>query len=81
MKFNIKKVFTLVEIMIVISIIGILSVVLIPKVGAVKIEAKNNSVSNNVSLVRNHLENRAGKDGISYQTYISEKTMANWING
>lgn len=71
MKSNIKKGFTLVEIMIVISIIGILSVVLIPKVGAIKIEAKNNSVRTNVSLVRSYLENRAGKDGAAYYKAMS----------
>lgn len=61
-----KKGFTLIEIMIVLAIIGILSMILIPKVGGIKLNSKNNSVTTNVLLVRTYLENRMGKDGISY---------------
>ncbi|MFT8315603.1 MAG: type II secretion system protein [Clostridium sp.] len=71
MRYKVKKGFTLIEIMIVLSIIAILSVILIPKVGIIKLEAKNNSVSTNVSLVRSYLQNRAGRDGVSYQAYIN----------
>ncbi|WP_411682449.1 prepilin-type N-terminal cleavage/methylation domain-containing protein [Clostridium thailandense] len=62
-----KKGFTLIEIMIVISIIGLLSIILIPKVSAIRVQSKNKNVSANVLLVRTYLENRSGKDGISYQ--------------
>ncbi|WP_368490365.1 prepilin-type N-terminal cleavage/methylation domain-containing protein [Clostridium sp. BJN0013] len=61
---NRKNGFTLIEIMIVISIIAILSMILVPKVGAVRLQSKNKSVSTNVLLIRTYLENRAGKDGI-----------------
>jgi prepilin-type N-terminal cleavage/methylation domain-containing protein len=61
-----RKGFTLIEIMIVLAVVGILSMVLIPKVGSIKLNSKNNSVTTNVLLVRTYLENRAGKDGISY---------------
>ena len=66
-----KKGFTLIEIMIVISIIGLLSIILIPKVAAIKVQSKNKNVSANVLLVRTYLENRSGKDGISYQVSIN----------
>lgn len=68
-----KKGFTLIEIMIVIAIIGLLSMILIPKVGAIKLQSKNKSVSTNVLLVRTYLENRSGKDGISYQVSVNAK--------
>lgn len=71
-----KKGFTLIEIMIVLSIMGILSIVLIPKVGAIKQMSKDNGVSANTLVVRTYLENRAGKDGISYQiSIIDNKTQ------
>lgn len=58
-----KKGFTLIEIMLIISIIALLSVILVPKVGAVRMESKNNSVNTNVLLIRTYMENRSGKDG------------------
>jgi hypothetical protein len=54
--------------MIVLAIIALLSVILIPKVEAIKLQSKNNSVTTNVLLVRTYLENRSGKDAISYET-------------
>lgn len=66
-----KKGFTLIELMIVIAIIGILSAVIIPKVGAIKVQSKNNGVESNALLVRSFLENRSGKDGIEYKSDIS----------
>jgi prepilin-type N-terminal cleavage/methylation domain-containing protein len=65
---SIKKGFTLIEIMIVLAIIALLSVILMPKVEAIKLQSKNNSVTTNVLLVRTYLENRSGKDAISYET-------------
>ncbi|MFL0195451.1 prepilin-type N-terminal cleavage/methylation domain-containing protein [Clostridium sp. WILCCON 0269] len=67
---NRKKGFTLIEIMIVIAVIGILSMILVPKVGAIKLQSKNKSVAANVLVVRTYLENRSGKDGSAYQTLM-----------
>jgi len=48
--------FTLVELMIVISIIAILAVVLIPKVGSMKDAARDQGVATNMNSVRAYLE-------------------------
>ncbi|AZV55566.1 prepilin-type N-terminal cleavage/methylation domain-containing protein [Clostridium sp. AWRP] len=68
---NRKKGFTLIEIMIVLSIIGLLSIILVPKVGALKLQSKNNSVSTSVLLVRTYLENRCAKDSSAYKTAVN----------
>lgn len=68
---NRKKGFTLIEIMIVLSIIGLLSIILVPKVGVIKLQSKNNSVSTNVILVRTYLENRCAKDSSAYKTAVN----------
>ncbi|KZL93388.1 prepilin-type N-terminal cleavage/methylation domain-containing protein [Clostridium magnum] len=65
-----KNGFTLIEIMIVISIIGLLSMIIVPKAAAIKQQLKDTSVGTNVLLTRSYLENRSGKDGISYQVSI-----------
>ncbi|MCT8976315.1 prepilin-type N-terminal cleavage/methylation domain-containing protein [Clostridium sp. CX1] len=71
-----KRGFTLIEIMIVLAIIALLSVVLVPKVGAIKLQSKNKNVTTNVMLVRSYLENRSGKDGIQYKVItIGGKTQ------
>lgn len=71
-----KRGFTLIEIMIVLAIIALLSVVLVPKVGAIKLQSKNKNVTTNVMLVRSYLENRSGKDGIQYKVLtIGGKTQ------
>jgi len=51
-----EKGFTLVELMIVISIIAILAVVLVPKVGSMRDSVKNQGVVSNVNNVRAFLE-------------------------
>ena len=65
-----KKGFTLIELMIVIAMVAILAQVMIPKVGAVKVQMKNNSVQTNAKLVQAFLENRSGKDANSIKTYL-----------
>ncbi|HEY8892281.1 MAG TPA: type II secretion system protein [Clostridium sp.] len=69
-----KKGFTLIELMIVIAIIGLLSVVLIPKALPLKNQAKNNAVQANVYIVRSFLENRAGGDKIKINSSIGTNT-------
>jgi len=51
-----KKGFTLIELMIVLAIIAILAVVLVPKAGQMKDNAKNAGVMTNVNAVRGALE-------------------------
>jgi len=51
-----KKGFTLIELMIVLAIIAILAVVLVPKAGQMKDNARNAGVTTNVNAVRGTLE-------------------------
>lgn len=67
---NKRKGFTLIELMIVLSVIALLAVVTLPKIGVIKILSKNNSVSANVMIMRSYLENRSGKDALNYQSAI-----------
>lgn len=60
-----KKGFTLIELMIVLAVIAILAVVLIPKAGAFKSNAKNAGVTTNVNAVRAILESKTGNNFIS----------------
>lgn len=50
-----KKAFTLIELMIVISIIGIMAMILVPKLNFMKNESKNEQLKANVVTVRNYL--------------------------
>lgn len=52
--------FTLIELMIVIAVIGILAVVLIPKVGTVKTQAKAAGIDTNVRMVQGYVQSRIG---------------------
>lgn len=60
-----KKAFTLIELMIVLGVISILALVLIPRAGATKTNAKVVGVTSNVNAVRSFLELRTGSRFIS----------------
>lgn len=53
--------FTLIELMIVIAVIGILAIVLIPKVGTVKTQAKAAGLDTNIRLVQGYAESKIDK--------------------
>lgn len=48
--------FTLIELMIVIAVIGILAIVLVPKVGSVKTQAKTAGIDTNIRLVQGFVQ-------------------------
>jgi len=50
--------FTLIELMIVIAVIGILAIVLVPKVGSIKTQAKSAGVDTNVRAVEGFVQSR-----------------------
>lgn len=58
LKNGVKKGFTLIELMIVLAIIAILAVVLIPKAGLMKDNARNAGINTNVNSVRAVLETK-----------------------
>lgn len=53
--------FTLIELMIVIAVIGILAIVLVPKVGTIKAQAKGAGIDSNVRMVQGYLQSKASK--------------------
>jgi prepilin-type N-terminal cleavage/methylation domain-containing protein len=55
MKNPVKKGFTIIELAIVISILGLLAVVVVPQINATKFEAKNRVVYDNVDIVRDYV--------------------------
>jgi type IV pilus assembly protein PilA len=50
--------FTLIELMIVIAVIGILAIVLVPRVGAVKTQAKTSGLDTNIRMVQGYVQSR-----------------------
>jgi type IV pilus assembly protein PilA len=69
-----RKGFTLIELMIVLAVMAILAVVLVPKAGAFKNNAKNAGVTTNVNAVRAILESKTGnnfaKDAATLKTIL-----------
>ena len=63
--------FTLIELMIVIAVIGILAVVLVPKMGNVKTSAKLAGVQTNYRSVAATLQGGHFTDNASVQTYLN----------
>ena len=59
---NNKKGFTLIELMIVLAVIAILAVVLVPKAGFMKDEARSAGVYTNQRAIVGYLETKTGKD-------------------
>lgn len=53
--------FTLIELMIVIAVIGILAVVLVPKVGTVKTQAKSAGVDTNMWAVQGYVQSKINR--------------------
>ncbi|NLI91826.1 MAG: type II secretion system protein [Peptococcaceae bacterium] len=53
--------FTLIELMIVIAVIGILAIVLVPKVGTVKTQSKTAGLDTNIRLVQGYCESKIDK--------------------
>ena len=67
-----KKAFTLIELMIVLAVIAILAVVLIPRAGASRTEARLAGVTTNVNSVRSFLEARTGARFINVATDLDK---------
>jgi type IV pilus assembly protein PilA len=53
--------FTLIELMIVIAVIGILAIVLIPKIGTVKAQAKETGLDTNIRVIQGYVESKIDK--------------------
>ncbi len=67
--------FTLIELMIVIAVIGILAIVLVPKVGTIKTQAKGAGIDTNVRMVQGYLQSKISKwaeQGVSQNTVASD---------
>ncbi|MDS1029386.1 type II secretion system protein [Bacillota bacterium LX-D] len=76
--------FTLIELMMVIAVIGILAMVLIPKISAMKITAQESGIDANIRIVEAQvtaLINKYGTDEISdFEAKVAEKLEGNIIN-
>ena len=68
--------FTLIELMIVIAVIGILAVVFISKVGAVKTSAKSTGVDTNVRTVQAYVQSRITAWGDNTTTFTQAAIAA-----
>jgi len=53
--------FTLIELMIVIAVIGILAIVLVPKVGTIKTQAKGTGLDTNIRVVEGYVQGKITK--------------------
>ncbi len=53
--------FTLIELMIVIAVIGILAIVLVPKVGTIKTQAKGSGLDTNIRVVEGYVQSKITK--------------------
>lgn len=64
--------FTLIELMIVIAVIGILAVVLVPKIGSVKTSAKTVGIDTNIHSVQVYAESQIDKWSADSSTYDTD---------
>ncbi|WP_163193156.1 type II secretion system protein [Clostridium thermarum] len=71
-----KRAFTLIELMIVLAVIAILAVVLVPRAGIFKSNAKNAGVVTNVNTVRAYLETKTGANFLETEGDL-EKALEN----
>ncbi|NLI91338.1 MAG: prepilin-type N-terminal cleavage/methylation domain-containing protein [Peptococcaceae bacterium] len=62
---KLDKGFTIIELMIVIAIIGLLAIVLVPKVGSVKMMAKEAGLEKDITYIHGHLLIQIDKYGIN----------------
>lgn len=76
MRRNRKKGFTLIELMIVLAIIAILAIVLIPKAGIMKSQAKNQGVLTNERVVIAYLQSRIDNDTANNLGSVGGRTTA-----
>ncbi len=74
--------FTLIELMIVIAVIGILAVVLVPKVGTIKTQAKTTGLDTNIRLVEGYVQSKITKwaDKGTIATEIQDDIVAAFNN-
>lgn len=75
--------FTLIELMIVIAVIGILAVVLVPKVGSIKTQAKGAGIDTNVRMVQGYLQSKASNwasTGTTSSADIASEIATNFNN-
>lgn len=75
--------FTLIELMIVIAVIGILAVVLVPKVGTIKTQAKGAGIDTNVRMVQGYLQSKASNwasTGTTTSSDIAKKIATDFNN-
>jgi type IV pilus assembly protein PilA len=76
-----KKGFTLIELMIVLAIIAILAVVLVPKAGQMKDNARNAGVTTNVNAVRGILESKVVDTAYLGQAATTRTLLFNTFKG
>ena len=75
--------FTLIELMIVIAVIGILAIVLVPKVGTIKTQARTAGIDTNMRVVQGYAESQIDKwsQNTSNQSTVAAEVAASLGSG